>query len=309
MKRLLGFLLLCACGGPHDFSGGDASSDAPTFADVHLGDSSVLCGRYVLETYDPGPDGRLGTSDDVIHPGRDVQIATPLGQISVVTRDTMYSGPGADGVWDTDDDVVVRDQRIVSTSATTYDQMTYDGNAQVTGRSSGEGSEITPSAVYDYASPGTDGTWGTSDDVVSGWSKFVYGDGAATPFLQQWQYTSPGTSSLGIVTSRFTGWGMFSTAAGPDGTFGTKDDVITGRYTDDRNTNGRFQTLTSYGQGDTVASMGIVTCTAGVYDGRILSAPGPDGTWLTDDDVVQVRMRTTACGSCDDLPKSPVAPN
>src|SRR5580765_2623926 len=103
MRRVFGFLLLCACGTPHDF-GNDASSDAPVFADVHLGDSSVLCGRYVLETYDPGPDARLGTSDDVLHPGREVQIATPFAQISVVTRDTTYSGPGADATWDTSDD-------------------------------------------------------------------------------------------------------------------------------------------------------------------------------------------------------------
>jgi hypothetical protein len=297
--KLLPLLALVACGGPHDFVGSDASSDAPWFEDVHLGDSGGACGQYVTETYDPGPDGVLGTNDDVLRPGREVQIVTPYAQISVVTRDTTYAAG----------DVIVRDVRVVSTSATTYDQLTFDGpgadgtwgtdDDHVAARSSGTGPVITPSAVYDYVSPGPDNVWSTSDDVLSGWSKFVYGDGTSAPFLQQWQYTSAGTANLGIVTSRFTGWGMFSTGAGPDGTWGTKDDVTDGRYTDERNTNGRFQTLTMYGANDVVISLGTITCDAGVYDGRIMSGAG----------VVQTRIRTTACGSCDDLPKSPVAPN
>lgn len=307
--KLLGLIVLTACGAPHDFTTGDASVDVATFGDVQLPDSGATCGQYVFETYDPGPDGLLGTSDDVVRPGREVQTVTPYAQISVVTRDTTYGA----------NDAIVRDVRIVATSTTTYDQLTFDGpgadgtwgtaDDHVAGRSSGIGPMITPSAVYEYLSPGPDNVWATSDDVVSRWSSYVYGDGTSTPFLQEWQYTSPGTANLGVVTSRFTGWGMFSTAAGPDGTWGTKDDVIYGRYTDERNTNGRFQFLTAYDPHDAVTSIATITCDAGVYDARIVNGPGPDAQWGTSDDVVQTRIRTTACGSCDDLPKSPVAPN
>jgi hypothetical protein len=326
VRQLFAFFFLVACGSPHDFGQNDASADSPTFGDVQIGDGGATCGRFVQETYDPGADGILGTSDDVLRPGREVQTAQPYQQISVATRDTMYSGPGTDGKWDTDDDVIVRDQRVVATSSTTYDDITYDGpgldgtwgtdDDHVYVRAAGTGPIVTPSEVHQYSAPGPDNVWGTSDDVASSWSKFVYGDGTSTPFLQEWQYTS--ASTLGIVTSRYTGWGMFSLGAGADATYGTKDDSLSGRYVDERNTNGRFQTLTSYGPGpdnayftsdDVIGGLAITTCSDGVYDSRILSSPGPDQTWDTADDVVQVRLRTTACGACGDLPHSPVSPN
>ena len=329
MRYLLAFLAVAACGAPHDFGSNDASpNDASTqFGDVQLGDAGATCGRFVEEMFDPGPDGILGTSDDKVRPGREVQIAEPFQQISVVTRDTTYSGPGPDGQWDTSDDVVVRDERVIAKSSSAYDDMTFDGpgpdgkwgtdDDHVQARAAGTGPILTPSSVYQYSSAGPDGAWGTSDDVVSTWSKFVYGDGASTPFVQELQYTNANT--IGIVTSRYTGWGMFSLAAGPDGVWGTKDDSLDGRYVDDRNTNGRMQTLTSYGPGadqkyftpdDVVVGLGIVTCANGVYDSRLISGPGPDGKWDTADDVVQTRVRTTTnCAACGDLPHSPVSPN
>jgi hypothetical protein len=326
VRHSLVFLFVIACGSPHDF-GSDASTDAPTtFPDVQLGEGGATCSHFVQETYDPGPDGILGTNDDVLRPGREVQIAQPFQQISVATRDTTYSGPGSDGKWDTADDVIVRDERVVATSSTTYDDITYDGagadgtwgtdDDHVYARTAGTGPIVTPSEVHQYSAPGPDNVWGTSDDVAGSWSKFVYGDGTSAPFLQEWQYTS--ASTLGIVTSRFTGWGMFSLSAGADKAWGTKDDALSSRYVDERNTNGRFQTLTSYGPGpdqtyfttdDVILGLATITCSDGVYDGRIVIAPGPDQTWDTADDIVQVRLRTTACGACGDLPHSPVAPN
>jgi hypothetical protein len=47
----------------------------------------------------------------------------------------------------------------------------------------------------------------------------------------------------------------------------------------------------------------------GARDTRLLYAPGADGAWGTADDLVQARLRITACdGMCGDLPTSPVEP-
>ncbi|MDP2167936.1 MAG: PKD domain-containing protein [Thermodesulfovibrionales bacterium] len=67
-----------------------------------------------------------------------------------MTRDVLYTGSGADGVWFTLDDAVY-----------SYDTYTYDANGNMT------------RWVY-YTGSGADGVWFTSDDVVYSYDTYTY---------------------------------------------------------------------------------------------------------------------------------------
>ena len=314
----MGFVALLACGGSHPFEpadagdGGTQGTDAPSFDDVHTGPA---CAQWTLQSFEPGPDGVLGTADDVLSTKREVQSAG-VEQDGVAARVTTYDGA-----------TIIQDSRVVPRSANDYDYLTYDGpgpdavwdtpDDHPSARMWGQGPVGKPSSVESFSSAGPDAKWGTSDDVISLVTKYDYGDGTSKPYLREWQYSSPGNDGVwqtsddlvGVLTNRYTGYGNFVDAPGADATWGTPDDVISSHYTDERNVNGRFQVLALFsGTSNIQTSLAVTTCEKGVFDARIFSSAGADGVWDTSDDVVQARLRVTGC-TCDAMPGSPVAPN
>src|SRR5215208_6772818 len=107
--RLLAALSLCACAGgtvPDPSADGDgeggAGSETGAGGSLSGAGGGPACDQWVLEGYGPGPDGLLGTPDDVLSGQRAIEIVDGANQIA---RETSFSGPGPDGVWDTPDDV------------------------------------------------------------------------------------------------------------------------------------------------------------------------------------------------------------
>ena len=295
-------VVLVGCGGSAGFGAADAGGDASPLPDGALfGDSSTgpTCKHWVQRAYLAGGDGVLGTSDDVLE---DKALVQEIDETDQVAPETAYSGPGGDGKWGTDDDVVASDR----------------GGTLENGK---------VATALTYSSPGGDGVWRTADDVASERWVYTYGDGVTTARVREDDYNGAGIDGkwntsddqLAIVTSRFSDWGMFSTAAGADGKWGTKDDVATSRYTDLRKQNGYYQFLQTWKAGpdqalftndDDVTSTASTKCEAGVFDARIHSSPGKDGTWGTTDDTYSFRMRIEGCPtSCDGvLPGTPLDP-
>lgn len=338
MKRITTLLAACllSCGSARSFVDADAGDADLSMQDARIdpGDGGAVCERWVVMTYEPGADGILGTQDDVLGSTRTVE---HVGPNNVADRTTSYTSPGPDQNWDTADDVIAYDARIVTTSPADYDYLTFDGpgadgvwgNAddRIWARQSGHiGGSGRLEELRSFSS-GPDKVWRTADDQVDHRYVYVYADGTIKPATAEWQYNGPGPDqtwgtnddALVVVTSRFVDWGMFATGPGVDGIYGTKDDVLTtnnGRYTDVRDM-AHVQLLTLYGPGpdnayfsadDAIQSFAETTCSGGVYDARIHQAPGPDGQWGTADDLLQLRTRITGCGVCGGLPKGPTDP-
>lgn len=336
MRRGIVLAFVLGCGGSAGFAGADASADAPANADgMSFGDSSVgpVCKHWVQRAYLAGTDGVLGTSDDVLENKALVQ---EIDETDNVATETASSAPGTDGKWGTDDDVIASQQRVLKNGSSveivqfsgagadgkwgTDDDIvaSYRGGTLLNGRLAN---------ATTFSGPGADGIWRTTDDIASQRWVYAYGDGVATPRVREDNYNGPGIDlkwntgddQLAIVTSRFSDWGIFSTAAGADGKWGTKDDVATGRYTDLRNQNGYYQYLQHWKAGpdkvmftsdDDATSTASSKCEAGVFDARIHSSPGGDRLWGTSDDIFSSRMRIEGCPtSCDGaLPGTPLDP-
>ena len=329
-------VVLVGCGGSAGFGAADAGGDASPLPDGALfGDSSTgpLCKHWVQRAYLAGGDGVLGTSDDVLE---DKALVQEIDETDQVATETAYSGPGGDGKWGTDDDVIASQQRVIKSGSSVrivrFSGPGTDGKwgtdddvvASYRGGTLENGKVAT---ALTYSSPGGDGVWRTADDVASERWVYAYGDGVTTARVREDDYNGAGIDGkwntsddqLAIVTSRFSDWGMFSTAAGADGKWGTKDDVATSRYTDLRKQNGFYQLLQTWKAGpdqvlftndDDISSTASTKCEAGVFDARIHSSPGKDGTWGTTDDTYSFRMRIEGCPtSCDGvLPGTPLDP-
>jgi hypothetical protein len=124
-----------------------------------------------------GADGTWNTGDDVV----DTRYLYRYAAAGLQVWEILYSGPGADGVWGTADDTVLTSSRV--DLPTPYDihhlsKITY------------------------FDAPGPNRTWGDDDDVIHGVR--VYDCGVEFSFTD---YKSPG----------------------PDATWGTSDDVVSGQ--------------------------------------------------------------------------------
>lgn len=313
----------CSAGSTGFADSGTPPGDGGVVWDAQLGDGGATCNRYLVETMGPGADGVLGTDDDVAKPQRTVQF---VDKDNFIDREITYSGPGGDGKWDTPDDVIVSELRLVPGAPGEFEQIGVDqpgadgvwGTADdhVTSRRRGKRSAGHVDELVAYGSAGPDLKFGTADDVPATRSLFVYGDGVQQPKITQSDWSLP-QSTLSMTTLRWNTGGQFSSAAGPDGTFGTHDDAIAGRYTETRNDGTYVQRLDNWSAGvdgtyftsdDVVRDRGDVVCTKGVYDARLFSSPGPDGVWRTADDVVSGRFVSNGCGVCGAQPSSPFDP-
>lgn len=334
----LGAGLVSACGGgSNGFQGGDAATDGGVLPDaVVLDDGGVIqkCDHWVRRVHTPGSDGILGTSDDGLNPEAFVQT---VALDNTVTTDNTVSSPGPDGKWGTDDDVITVQERVIKVGSNAVHIVRFKASGAdgkwgtdddvVESYRSGTIQNGRLAEVYTFSGFGLDGKWRTDDDVRAQRWIYTYGDDQSAPHLREDNFNGAGSDGqwatpddqLAIVTSRWKDWGLFSTAPGPDGTWGTKDDVATSRYTDLHYADGWVQLLKSWQAGsdgklftpdDTMQSAATVTCKDGVFDARIRSAPGADGVWATDDDAVSSRWRIEGCpGSCDGpMPRSPLDP-
>ncbi|MBN1797866.1 MAG: hypothetical protein JW822_04790 [Spirochaetales bacterium] len=200
----------------------------------------------IITTHKPGPDGILDTADDEI------------GGITVQTYRDFYSdnwkhfydGPGADGVWLTDDDEIA-DWWWCRTD--TYGSMQVgpgpDGLWFTTDDTiSGWNDWSDPAIERSYGDPGADGEWFTADDVMRDYCLKEYD--ANGNEIKRVSYGDPG----------------------PDNIWETADDVIT------INWYGAYMTREYEGQYNHWDSWTRMVS----YD-----SPGPDGIWFTADDEVR----------------------
>jgi len=234
-----------------------------------------MCKHATYTSYAPGPDGMLGTADDMVtgyqiidfepgpqdfgykaHPVKvlyedasgtpnifEKWTYDPQGHRSAVTQ--YATGP--DGQYDTGDDTVEAINEYTNDAMGLLINDIFHTGAGPDGVWGDADDELTASIVFlhdqgriAWALPGTyagpDGIWGDADDVFQASERLEYDDkGHLIAF-------------------------DLSNVAGPDGKFGTNDDVIVSR------------TVFPW-RGDRVVMES--------YD-----SPGPDGKWGTPDDVV-----------------------
>ncbi len=125
-----------------------AVADSLYAIDINAYDSNGFATTYI-NYEDPlsnGPDGALGTSDDVIR-FYSVAFNNPDGTIDYWVS---YYGPGTDGNWFTGDDPIGE-----------YNVNAYNSTGNRTER-------------YRYNDPGTDATWGTPDDSLGRYYYYYY---------------------------------------------------------------------------------------------------------------------------------------
>lgn len=212
-------------------------------ADDEIGDYRVNdwddVGRYLgAVTFNgAGADGQWLTADDDIS-SYATATYTPEG---FVETQANFTGPGADGVFMTDDDVGSYWAYVVDAGGRTIEQSRYTDN-------------------------GTDGVWFTADDVLNQkqiheWEgedlkRIVYYDPADT-VIRIYAWLERNEHLQQTRTANFA-------APGPDGEWGTSDDVIDNSDIFAYESNG----------GSTLW--------------RDFNGPGGDGVWLTDDDTFGV---------------------
>ncbi len=325
-----------ACSSHPSFGDGDAGAPpgdaSTTFQDAAVGPA---CGAWTIRTLAAGPDGVLGNADDV-ESGYSVLDFDAQGRVS---KESTFSGPGADSKWETADDDVTSVQHLVIVSASEGNALTSTGagpdgvwgtsddviGARTWFQFDGQGRHV---VEHDYTSAGADGVWGTSDDVMDRWFHVAYGVGGS--LLQELQFVNPGPDQIpdttddpaASLTTRFHDRGTFADNAGPDGTWGTSDDHIDGRYTYDFASNGaitRATLFTSPGpdgvwgtSDDVIGGLVKLSCDGNSND-ELLMAPGPDGVLGTSDDTVQAHFRVVGCDasvcSLSQLPSIGAQPN
>jgi hypothetical protein len=271
--------VLFSCGGDRSFAP-DAGDAATTGADVTFGDSAPwldagACSHSVETGYSPGPDGVIGTSDDVVVVVSQIDFETVAGkyrrhieldqqssqktyaiidwdpQTAAFAQNEVWTAPGADGVFGTADDVV-----------------------------NNWSHQATPTAFFDYNGPGPDGVWKTADDAI-GPVDFEKNEGGR------------------VVESYSSGPALVGAAAGPDGVWGTSDDHFVGatKYFYDSTGNATEEiSLTAGADGafdtpdDVIVARIVFPCQS--KDRVVMESydKGPDGVFRTDDDVVVYRI-------------------
>jgi hypothetical protein len=322
-------LSFAACGQANTgFDGSDAGrGDAPHLGEdgpASLGEagSGGSCARWIIRDEGPGPDGKLGTSDDV----EIAYSAEEFDAFGQVVRETVVNSPGPDGKWETSDDPIESlDQLTLASDGSIGNDYGYpavgpDGkwaDAVATSRIwFGFDTAGQPGHEQDFDEPGPDGKWGDADDVMDRWYHRVFGDGTGNAFLvSEKQYIDPGPDGIpdtaddpvSILTTRYPAYGTFADGAGPDGLWGTSDDHLTGRYTNLFSPKGYMSRSTLYvdpgpdGEwgtpDDPVDSYASLECMGTGASVLLFSGPGPDGLWFTKDD--EVAEHTFIVG-CDD---------
>jgi hypothetical protein len=257
----------------------DEQPDGPGDA-VDPSDSLAAVCRHATETTSyAGPDGALGTGDDIVtevsdivfEPGqpdvlyhsRPVAVTTkaPDGHVMVfnkwtydtagVRRSVTQYGPGPDGIYDTADD-------------TTIAENLYTSDA---------GGLLVNDLVRSDAGP--DGVWGNADDTIGAAIRFVHAQGHVA-------------------------WALPSEAPGPDGDWATADDLFESSEQVLYDDQGRASTLVGhsapgpdgmFGTDDDVINVRVVLpCRGDRVVKEMYSSPGPDGQWGTLDDVLSGRV-------------------
>ena len=228
-------------------------------------------------SYDPGPDTRLGTADDV--PG-----GLTRHRWDAEVREVAFAnlqGPGLDGAWQTDDDEV-----------STWYTIALQGDL--------------PAQTVQHVGPGADGVWRTADDVADDvFTSTLGADGAQTRQVRSAAGfdSTAGTADDVIVEVRdSTSVGGLRTAnmfrtRGPDTVWLTGDDGYNrwDKYTRDprgllidvaectgAGEDGQWGTpddLVGFRRRFAYNAQGLLVL-SGDFQG-----PGPDGIWATSDDV------------------------
>lgn len=322
-------------GQPGAGGAGDGDGGATSSGSFQAGGGTV-CHEWQIESYLPGPDATLGTADDVLSGFRTVQ---EVDDYNVITRSVQLSSAGQDGVWSTADDVIDAETRTVpGEAADTVYEVSYNapGPDGVWGTDDGvivaaswakldaSGRPIDRRAL---SAAGDDGQWLTADDPIDRRYTYSYGDGETAPRLLDLQSVSPGDDMVwgndddpvAIATHRYNSWGKFCHEAGPDGAWGTADDVIDSRYDDKRDWQGYKQYLTMFDAGpdlehftadDLQTGLAKSKCLGDAIDAMLMGDAGPDHIWDTSDDNLLARVRITGCANpCDSAtPVSPVEP-
>lgn len=261
-----------------------------------------------VREYGPGADGALGTADDVVM----TLERRRFDSTGRETDDAIYIGAGPDGTWATADDVTGSYQtkgwmdlsriqlsfidspgtdgmwRTGDDAGPSWHGYTYDTRARLvreivrsTGadRFAGTNDDEILSHIdrtYDalglarvivYNAAGPDGTWLTDDDVV-----------------ERWQRIERDETGLVVATIELA-------APGPDGMWLTDDDAISQRAVYAYAASRLRTSLTVFSGTDAIATVTTTTYDdkGNRTDERRASAPGPDATWGTADDVLESR--------------------
>ena len=256
-------------------------------------------GNYV--TWDAGPDGAWGTTDDIISGGYEKFIYTSDGQIASRTA----FGAGPDGLWYTADDIPspVTTRTFLPSGALATDdssntQAPFDGRFYTevftTYAYAADGTLKTAISAVDK---GADGVWGTADDLVA-WSVSYTYDEFGRVVLERVAF-GPGADGIwgtaddlvyGYIHHFYLASGRLDrleyVEAGPDGLPGTADDVLdeTDTYSYDTANNLVRLVYTSPGaEGSPYVSI--------AYDANnnrmsrtYYGDAGPDQIWFTADD-------------------------
>lgn len=272
-----------------------------------------------MREYDAGPDGALGTADDVVarlerhrfdSTGRETDVA-------------IYIGAGPDGRWATADDVPGSYQT-KGWMGMSRIQLSFIDSPGADGvwRTGDDAGPLWHAYAYDtrdrlvretVRSTGADRFAGTNDDEIRSHVDHAYdelGLASRTIFynaagadgmwltdddvVERWQRIEHDETGLVVATSELS-------APGPDGTWLTDDDVISQRAVSGYAASRQRTSLTVFSGPGADASWGtaddaIASVTTTTYDAqgnrtdeRRAVAPGPDATWGTADDVLASR--------------------
>jgi hypothetical protein len=231
-------------GGSADSSTGTGAGGNPTVTSVGSGAAAGMCTHATYTYYGPGVDGIVGTNDDVATGSQDLDFApgpadvgsqahpTALLEKDAMGQPTLFEkwvydangirqtitqyAQGPDGQFDTPDDAVQSINQYKLDAAGLLKSDLFHGDAGLNG-SWGDDDDTISASIYFlhdrgrlvWALPGSatgpNGVWGDADDLFLASERLEYDDdGRLTAF-------------------------DFSNIAGPDGAFGTDDDVIVSR--------------------------------------------------------------------------------
>lgn len=287
------------------------------------GSADDVLSQYVVHSYDgsgshrriyyisPGRDGLWMSEDDVPVEYVDESVDGSGRLLWVEAHDA----PGPDGVWFNDDDLFYQQGmyeyddevdpkpvRLIEYNGTfepfRYTAWAYDAQGRQLYRKF-------------YESPGNDGQWQTTDDVLSEASYAVWSNNLLSASYRYSAVTGTYSDVLRYFhdgNHQLTGTETYG--VGADQQPLTADDVATGysRFTyDSQGLVSRsdwfdpgVDGVTATGDDRLVAYQRHVLAANGVADLLLLSAAGVDGIWLTDDDVTSsARIYVSDCPSLD----------
>ena len=277
---LLG-LILCSCGSDRGFAA-DAGDAGTSGADaMFVGDGPApwvdagACSHSVETGYSVGPDGVIGTADDQVVVVAQIDFVTIAGKYRRHVELDQQSGQQryARADWDP------------QTAA-------YVGGEVWTGA-------------------GSDGVFGTADDVVDNWDK----QASPTSFFDytgagadgQWKTADDALGPVdyekvagGLIVESYSSGPIYpAAAAGPDGSWGTADDHFVGatKYHYDASGNASDEISVTAGPDgafdtpdDVVVGRIVFPCQSADRVVMESYAAGPDGVFETPDDVVVYRV-------------------